>query len=1068
MAAIETVVGITKISDSHYEVDGDVLLGSGIDNVLNAAFNIVTGGRLRWGTGCNTTFTNCIFVEQQGSLVAGSGSNGGLTNRFAGTTTARFEGCTWIQAQTGRNDFDTQSTAAPTFTSGPDGSPCRFLLNPGSSQFNHFYGSNMIIESLYIDNMDGGGDMEFGSAGDFSGLAVKDNAPGSTARQIVVLTSGTVTFRGLSARNIALWQTSTVVRLIDPKGTIPKPGFPDRGSLQIYRTYRAVPFDPTTELAVSAKCYLVNNDNSSVVIDGFVTEIDEELFRQLSPNGDFTFSVVENNYTRGFYKYGYLPTSKTFDVLESSTGEIINDGDVLMLENTGITESSKAAVDAYTSIDNAYQFFDAYCSWLEDNYQAQGALAIVRLLGQIDLGAINLDIDATAVQVFDFDGSKITIKSSAYAGLLTTTGTVSLLNGATQSGGIIDSNGDSFLTFESIDSWVVYSSSANRDSNTSPLDSGTGSEVYRFTYSGGTTYYLRLTTGTDIIFKDVTPVASGETVVSLGTSALLGNINASIQESSQLAEYGGRVTVDLISGTNSTDYPYGTSKTPTFTIANALTIANDIGVKVIEVRGSFTALPQELNGYEVVAGLTDSAGAKLLPTITLSTSEGADNCEFEGFEIVGETDVTSSVFGNLYQSCLINGLTGATGVARDCKLAGTIQVEYSIDVQGSYGTVAFNVSGTNARLTVPDFSGSMTIAGMASATAVAIIGVVSGIVTIDSSCTAGTIVVANADQVVDNSAGASVTILQDSGGGGGGLTAQQVWEYDISSISTDGLAGKELLDASGAGSGADVNIVSVNGVAVTNIDDFKADVSGLPTALEIDTQLSSTHGVGSWSGDDAATIYAYFADGVRADAFKATGFSTFDPLTTSVTVSAIENNVITASTIANNAFTNSAFTTGYYNTINSELDSALADYDAPTKAELDAGLAALQVHGDTTWQTATGFSTFNPATDTVARVALVDVCTENTDQRGTDGANTVAPDNATINSISATVELLRKYHDNESVFLASDQSTKTTQSLAYYTVVYDDDGVTPLKTVMFTNSAGSATALPNATGYEKL
>jgi hypothetical protein len=266
--------------------------------------------------------------------------------------------------------------------------------------------------------------------------------------------------------------------------------------------------------------------------------------------------------------------------------------------------------------------------------------------------------------------------------------------------------------------------------------------------------------------------------------------------------------------------------------------------------------------------------------------------------------------------------------------------------------------------------------------------------------------------------------------------------------------------------------VSVNGVSVTDIDDFKADISGLPTVVEIDTQLSSTHGAGLWTGgsggDDAATIYTYFTDGVRADAFKATGFSVFDPATTSVTVGEIENNVITASAIANNAFTNSAFTNGYYNTINSELDAALADYDAPTKTELDAGLAALESHGDGAWVTATGFSTFDPTADAVARVSLVDVCDVNSDMRGTDGANTVAPDNATILSIISTVDLVRKYHDNESVFLAADQSTRTTQSLAYYTVIYDDDGVTPLKTVMFTNAAGSPTALPDATGYEAL
>ena len=301
---------------------------------------------------------------------------------------------------------------------------------------------------------------------------------------------------------------------------------------------------------------------------------------------------------------------------------------------------------------------------------------------------------------------------------------------------------------------------------------------------------------------------------------------------------------------------------------------------------------------------------------------------------------------------------------------------------------------------------------MTSATAVAIIGVVSGIVTIDATCSAGTIVVANADQVVDNSTGASVTILQDTGGGGG-LTAQQVWEYDISAIATDGLAGKELLDASGAGSGADVNIVSVNGVAVTSIEQFKADVSAIPTnplltndaridrldvnvstrldsasyvipptVGEIDTQLSGTHGVGSWA--------------------TATGFSTLDG------------------------------------------------------AGVQAALAAY------------GASTFNPATDTVARVSLVDVCTLNTDMRGTDGANTLAPDNATITSISATVELVRKYHDNNTVFLAADGVTQTTQSLAYSTVTFDDDGTTPLKTVSFRNAADIATALPDATGYKKV
>lgn len=49
---------------------------------------------------------------------------------------------------------------------------------------------------------------------------------------------------------------------------------------------------------------------------------------------------------------------------------------------------------------------------------------------------------------------------------------------------------------------------------------------------------------------------------------------------------------------------------------------------------------------------------------------------------------------------------------------------------------------------------------------------------------------------------------------------------------------------------------------------------------------------------------------------------------------------------------------------------------------------------------------FNPATDTVARVTLVDTTTTNTDMRGTDGANTTAPDNTAINSIKEKTDNL--------------------------------------------------------------
>jgi hypothetical protein len=67
-----------------------------------------------------------------------------------------------------------------------------------------------------------------------------------------------------------------------------------------------------------------------------------------------------------------------------------------------------------------------------------------------------------------------------------------------------------------------------------------------------------------------------------------------------------------------------------------------------------------------------------------------------------------------------------------------------------------------------------------------------------------------------------------------------------------------------------------------------------------------------------------------------------------------------------------------------------------TKAQADARQALLIAEHDATQSTLDGLNDFNPAVDVVANVTLVDTTTTNTDMRGTDGANTIPPDNASI------------------------------------------------------------------------
>lgn len=79
---------------------------------------------------------------------------------------------------------------------------------------------------------------------------------------------------------------------------------------------------------------------------------------------------------------------------------------------------------------------------------------------------------------------------------------------------------------------------------------------------------------------------------------------------------------------------------------------------------------------------------------------------------------------------------------------------------------------------------------------------------------------------------------------------------------------------------------------------------------------------------------------------------------------------------------------------------------------------------------ATGFSTFDPATDTVVNVTNVAVCVSNTDMRGTDGANTVVPDNAGVGTANTKLDAqeTKAQADARQVLLAKEATLDTKAS----------------------------------------
>ena len=189
-------------------------------------------------------------------------------------------------------------------------------------------------------------------------------------------------------------------------------------------------------------------------------------------------------------------------------------------EDSKLSETDQAIVNAYTELDAAQKVYDYSRSWLSTDSGMAFADPIA-LVGDGIETTHDVMIDANAQQPFDFDGTIITIKANVFTGNITTTGTITLNNNASVDGVLLDANSDSVLTFSGIDSWTLYTSAAHRDSHTSPIASGTAIETYRFNYAANTTYYLRLEAAGTTLFQDTTPIKDGETQVSLSIPALL-------------------------------------------------------------------------------------------------------------------------------------------------------------------------------------------------------------------------------------------------------------------------------------------------------------------------------------------------------------------------------------------------------------------------------------------------------------------------------------------------------------------------------------------------------------------
>lgn len=154
--------------------------------------------------------------------------------------------------------------------------------------------------------------------------------------------------------------------------------------------------------------------------------------------GDYTWASAGGTtyapYAVAAISYLYQPASLP---LPLATSQSVN---LVALTDSYVTQTTKATVDAYATIETLDKLYDRAKAWTVDNLAAAnpsfGAQVANGNGTELNLGAFNLVVDASAAAAFDVTGSTVTIKASSLANgtkftSLKTTGTVSLANGAT-------------------------------------------------------------------------------------------------------------------------------------------------------------------------------------------------------------------------------------------------------------------------------------------------------------------------------------------------------------------------------------------------------------------------------------------------------------------------------------------------------------------------------------------------------------------------------------------------------------------------------------------------------------
>ena len=238
--------------------------------------------------------------------------------------------------------------------------------------------------------------------------------------------------------------------------------------------------------------------------------------------------------------------------------------------------------------------------------------------------------------------------------------------------------------------------------------------------------------------------------------------SAGLQDLSTLltAAYQGQVVFST-SGQAGTAIPVGTRATPVNNFPDAITLANKLGIRRIQLATSATLLSGANAQGKVFAG--DNA---TVDTLQLRSGADVTDCGFENLTVSGILDGN-----NIFKNCTVSDVSYVNGILQECSLTGTISVDGTAQANiincwsGTAGIsdsqlVTIDMGGAGNSLALRNYSGGLKITNYSGGGAITL-DFSSGRVVIDSTCTGGEIGIRGISEVTDNSA-AGCTVLDET------------------------------------------------------------------------------------------------------------------------------------------------------------------------------------------------------------------------------------------------------------------------------------------------------------------